>query len=967
MATIKETGISLTIKPFLQYSNVLAEQLDTLVKRSNKIITRTQINKGDLITQTQGITRNIIRALLEAMPFVMNGLDERLKNELVKKGLDAVSEGVNKNTFVHILNREVLDKLGASKAKTVDLSFSHILAMHTGNILHTPVKNFQLHLRFKALSPVLANHLAILGERSVKNDGKPYILSYARLRNSLLSFHEMLPTIFTKLPVDVADRLFNQGLNCLNSNDDYNLIEYLGVHESANTTNLKIRFDVALTNIKTMHLNRECYPFSHIELKHQKVDISRAMILSFSEFSDLKNLIQSVYPKLEGDGHGISNPAIDTIHKSVNNIIELLQNDLKGVGNKIPLKNRLVNYSALVKGYIKKRSTPPYAFNHLLKLISPSVYGDYKSIRLYGKKRFQDYLLSISEEFTQQYSEYLHIKEESYLTKLNQKKSFAKHLEMYEGDQKISFVISMIKEKGVSGLADNNYLGFITLSEHIEFLGDVKPPYTNHALYTAIDLYNFINKTNFRLYHILPHTLIFENENDGTISALSFSFIAKLYPLVFEDLNKYVEVSKIRIDGAAIQQVTLKSQMAKVLTIFKKYHETLNSTDVELLNKKGMKAFGCNSAELLDHIRQLIQIDYKASKLTPSYATQLQASLNQIVLFFDVPKSNRYLVSSSKTERLANRNNRNDMYSFQQVVEIAYAIESSLKRKNLTNLQRLCLYAARIFVKTGWNLTPTLELDYDDLVYFDVPFQGNKTAAVRLFKRRANYQTNWPKFAVTEQNPSMDASSALSEFETGKVTTAVISNIEAIREMTNGLAELHVSPNLRRRIFAYPCGANVRILSVRSFTQCINRLLKKEGFIESFSVGKIRKKGMNYTYRKVAKNFEIYQQAGMHTPQAFYEYYLKMDGEEVQATLTEATRVMGDFLIRGDTEKVIFVDKAPEESKQTPSGRCVQTHDSNVVTDFRKQNRSFFEDNDEITGCADFGACLFCYHFRCIM
>lgn len=964
MSQLQNNKMATVPKRFAEYSLALAEQLDVLWKRSMHILTRDQITRDDQVTLTKSSMRRSALSFLKAMPYLEEGLDRHLSRQWVEKGLNAILSETDREQFEWVMNREVTEHLSASEAASVDVGFSNILAMHTENPEYKP-RTHEQHLKFKAISPVLARQVADLNERSQFQDGKPHTLSPKRLRRSLLSLVEMLPVIMRKLPNRVADRLFKQGFDCLKNSDDCNLIEYFGVHESMENTELETRFDDALTNIRSMYFDRDLFPFSHIKLTHQSIDISRAMTLTYGEFFDIKSLFEYVGTLHEKDGNKTTDSVVDNLNSSLNHVQNLLENDLRDLDLHLPIKDRLIRHQALVKNYIERLPNKPRRLILSLKRIAPEVYGKHRSLPLPRAEDFFNYLQSISRSFAEQYKKYLEESEEPTYAQVYFQKSLGKYLFVHRQDKDVTKVISLLREHGIGGLADNGGLGFSLLRQHIQENTSLEQTPNNAPLNSALGIYNCINGSNDRIGQFSESSILFENENDGTSHSIDFGFLAKHYPQVFKDFSQYIEINKIRTDGGAIQQITVKSHVSHAFAVFRKYHDTLNPEDIESLSKQGLSALGNDSCQLLRHFRQQIQKDAKASKLKAPYAIGMQTSLNQLASFFGVPKSKAHKVTNSKEKRLAKRKSDKDLYTLQQVVQIAYVIEKLLKQNDLTDLQKLCLHAARIFIKTGWNLTPTLELDEDDLVYFNVPFQGNKTAAVRLFKRRANYQTKWSHFAPEEKTSDKSGSYALNEFETGRVTAGVISNLEDIRDMTSGIASKHSSPKLRRRIFAYYDRTEPKILTSQGFTSVITRLLKKEGVEESFSVTRIRKTGMNTIYRSVAKNFEKYRKAGMHTPQAFFEHYLKMNDLEVEETLSKATGVMGDFFIRGLDDDVIFVEKAPKNSKQTPSGRCVQEPDSDVVIDFRKRNRRFL-DEDEITACADFGSCLICKFFRCI-
>jgi hypothetical protein len=408
------------------------------------------------------------------------------------------------------------------------------------------------------------------------------------------------------------------------------------------------------------------------------------------------------------------------------------------------------------------------------------------------------------------------------------------------------------------------------------------------------------------------------------------------------------------------QSITIQNSVSSFINVFTKYHSTLSEADIENLKVNGVRALKNSENALLKHLRQSIQLDAKTNELSVETGKSLQDSIDKQLDFFGLERIKSYKLKGGKNKKLKARRSKDKFYSFEAVVKIAFTIERCFKLDNLSPVQLLCLHAARIIIKTGWNLTPMLELDNDDIFYFDTGLQGNRTPAVRLLKRRSNYNTQWYDF-----KDEIDAETVLNEVETGKKVTAVVRDIETIRDLTSGISSHHDSERLRKRIFAYCDHGKVQILSAQTFSSMINRLLSNNECKVKFSAQKIRKKGLNHTYRSVSKHFKKYQKAGQHSAEVFYEYYLKTDNKEVTKNLSNATSVMSDYFVRDVTDKVTFVQYPPEESKKTPNGPCVQPKDANVIAIFKAKNRNLLSD-DEATSCADFAACLFCEFYRCV-
>jgi hypothetical protein len=950
---------------FAQYSETLAYQINEMWWRSSSILLTTDKPIDRETDLTKSIMRKSTTAILKVMPYLLNGLDEPFRSEFIETGLQSLDILTLRDKFELAFNKQATLHFDSKVAATADIGLSNLLAMYFTDPDLKP-RPHELHLKFKAFSPVLARQIADLNERANFEDGKSFTLLNTTLRKSILSLSQIIPFLLSNLPEDTIKKIELHGLDSLDDQSIANLVEYTGMNEIFRSKlNLETKFDDALTNLRSMHFNVECTPFSHLKFKDSIIDISRAMQLSYTEFCDVKKLLSECAEIFAKDENKSTQTSIDNLNKSLNCILKLLNGELSSCSEEMTIKEKITSQSALVIKITNKMKSDKSAFMVFLKNIAPEHFGEQRIIQLNTDEKFDEFTANISKTFKEEYKAYLSEYNNYSAVELWARKSLAKYLYAHYEDPKLKKVLMLLQDHGINGLALEYGKGFNILNEHLENTAESDNSAGKWQLTAALEIYNFTNKTSIRLNQLSPFIVTFENENNDRLHSISLYEIATDYPRVFEDLKIYIDKNKTKTDEGSVQQITLSSKVNIFKRLFLKYHNSLNESEISTLKSEGMQAFAKNNKKLLEHFRQLILNDSKNKIIKSSTAIQQQNALNSIVDFFGIDKSEAYRVKANKDQKLARRRNQKSMYTFEQVVNIAYAIEKLLTQTDLTNLQHLCLHAARIFIKTGWNLTPVLELDRDDLTYFGVSLQGNRTAAVRMFKRRANYKTHWPTFGETAQIEKIDADTLDREYVTGKITSAVMQDLEFISNHTRKTSEQHKKTQFRDKIFTYSLGKKVSVLNGLSFTKCINELLKKAGLDITFSVTRLRKKGMNYTYRKVAKNFEKYKHAGLHTPAAFYQYYLKMESGESEQSISAATAVMADFYIHDNAEKIIFVQKVDDSTRQTPTGRCNQTADSDVVKQFKVKNRKFL-DEKEITGCADFGACLFCEHFRCI-
>lgn len=973
---------------FMQHSNLLASQIDELDKRSFGVFKKEDVPDHDPTVLIRSKLRHSIILLQDGIDPWLNCMPVKHKKNIVTKGFSVFSNKNIRDEYEHYLVKAVRLKYSNNKAVGAYTALSHLLSMFFKDKSYLSDES-ETSIRFKAFSPKLSNNVSALMNRSKYQCNDPSTLKMMRLRRSLSVFEDLLGIVFGELSNDIENQFLTKGLEFLRDPEQSAVVEYIGVNAELNRSGNEgnhigytCKFDEALNNIRSMFFKCDFVPFSRITfIDGTTSDISRLMSLSLRRFTEVKELAQKVVSVNEKRGLYSDKKILkSSVNKLINYVMELLEAGVlpSSQNDAIEFNSLLSQNKDAVLNFTKNRTSPPHELNSALKIWLPEIYGERRVVHLRTEKDLFDFLTSISAKFSDEYRQCLNeLRIDDYETPANRIyfiKSFVKFL--FTNKDKLKNIMGMLRD-GVAGLYSNKAEGFLLLDKYIVENDLDRMPFSS-----ALQLYNHVTNSNITFYQILPYTASFKNPNNGRTTTVNLSFLANNYRKLYDNLIHYIDVQEIRRDGGKRQSVTISSVVSSFISVFTKYHSTLSETDIENLKVNGVSALKNAENALLRHIRQSIQVDTKTNKLSVESGMILQNAIDKLLDFFGLDRIKSYKVKGGKNKQLKARRNKKKFYSFEQVVKIAYTIERCFKLDGLSSIQLLSLHAARLIIKTGWNLTPTLELDNDDIFYFDTALQGSRTPAVRLLKRRARYKTQWYDFKdeigtgtpleesetdkeVTIIKAEIDAKTALNEVETGKKVTAVIRDIETIRDLTSGIAENHESESLRKRIFAYRTQGRVQTLSAQSFTSSINRLLSNDGCKVRFSAKKIRTKGLNHTYRKVAQHFKKYQKAGQHSAQVFYESYLQTDNQEVTENLSNATSVMSDYFVRGVTDKVTFVESPPEESKKTPNGPCVQPKGADVIAIFKVKNRNLLSD-DEATSCADFAACLFCEFYRCV-
>lgn len=381
------------------------------------------------------------------------------------------------------------------------------------------------------------------------------------------------------------------------------------------------------------------------------------------------------------------------------------------------------------------------------------------------------------------------------------------------------------------------------------------------------------------------------------------------------------------------------------------------------LAENGFIAFNMDKNSIYKDIRYRILQKYKDSEFEGSSATMYQSALDYFIDLNDLERVQSYPVLRGKRDKHKEQITKTDFYTTDEVIELAYYIELGLADKTISQYEKLLFTAGRMFIKSGWNLTPTFELCIDDLMMLDAPISGKSCHAIRLFKRRANYQTQWYKFDI--EADSLDDEGVI----IGKEVTNIVKDFEKIRDSISYeiRKELPDDHPFKKRLMLYKSDDKTWGLGLDCIPK-LQALLDNLGCKVPFVQGRIRKGGLNYIYKKVSKNFREYVKAGHHSLPVFLESYLRLDVNTSEDKISSAVTIMGDYFHgRKLAENVIILTDKPSGSRQTPNGSCMSKGNDDAAKAYNKQHKRLHRDNDtETEQCADFNACLWCPYFRLV-
>ena len=834
-------------------------------------------------------------------------------------------------------------------------------------------KSNRIPARFKPHSIVLAEQLDVLFNRAYDKENNisaddDTAISMSRLRNACVSLQHILPLALNKVSADTATSIQTSGLNALSDFEIWQELEYFCINEinDVKLPSYATRIEEALENIAKFHFydNAINAPFRLVN-GATSIDITKLFELEFHQVKETRKLLKKyldylVLPELSLKDSSIG----DNILKTATAIINLCLHDtFKNTERvKLPLLATLQDRE-FVSSFICNHN-----FRTFLKFILPDVWGKARVNQFKTEAEVIGYAQSISSKFGNEVDAFLKNQiasaSEANTTRVRSSTlSFPRWLN--SAGSVASPIIKLLSERGIQGFAENGLQGFKYLYKHYQEETQNNQQFLL-LLNAALDLYHFVTGEKIAKESLLPYSLGYYLKESDTTEWQKHEWVYDNAYKFYQNLVEYHKVFTKRIDGESIGIVTLKGYIGSMARALKENASSLTDEQMKLIANHGVHAFVENNCEILKAIREAIQLKSKQGDLSVFVGNQYQSAIDKLLSFYGLDTIKSFPVNTELTaqhqEQLSQ--NQDKLYSYREVVELAYYIEKGLSETLLTIKDKVTLYAAKVILKTGWNSTPTLELDTDDLFFFNTPLHSSKTPALRLFKRRANYQTQWHKFEIKAED--LEKEGVLY----GDVVEPVIFDIKAATKLTS-IYRPSIE-NLSKRIFVFPKvnsigEVKIQLLTASRFKTTIDRILTELGCDIVFNSQKIRKSGLNYIYRKVAKEFKWYQKAGKHSYETFLRHYLMQDNKDVAMTINRATKTMADYFVRDVTDKVIILQTPPEDGKKVPNGTCINSKDKSAVVAFESQNRKLLDQRDTNEhACADFNACLWCPFYRCV-
>ena len=835
-------------------------------------------------------------------------------------------------------------------------------------------KSNRIPARFTPYSAPLAKQLEVLFNRAYDKETNistvdDTAISMSRLRNSCVSLQHILPLSLNRVCADTATAIKTKGFNALLDFNVWQEFEYFCVEESKNVKlpSNATRIEEALENLANFHLekNKINAPF-RLANESISIDIIKLHEFEFHRLKEVRELLQKyldylVLPEL--------NIKVGTIRDNILNtssaIFSLCQQvSFKGSERaKLPLVATL-NDEAFVSPFVINHN-----FRTFLKFLLPDVWGKARGNNLRTEADVFEFARRISPIFGEEVDSFLknQLANTSESNKIRVRSTTLSFPRWLHSTGNVAYpIVELLSKYGISGLVANDHQGFKFLYKLYQEESTQNKQQFLQVLNAALDLNQFITDEKIVKDSLFPYSLGYYFKESDTTEWQKLKWVYDNANKFYQNLVEYHDVFTKRVDGESIGIITLKNCIGNMASALKATASSLTDRQIKLIASNGIHAFVENNFEILKVVRESIQLKSKQDALSIVIAKQYQSVIDKLLNFYGLDIINSFPVSTELRSKHQNQlsQNQDKLYSYREVVELAYFIEKGLSNTLLAIKDKVVLYAAKVILKAGWNLTPTLELDTNDLFFLNTPLHASKSPAIRLFKRRADYQTQWYKFEIKADELEKEG------ILVGDRVAPVVFDIKSAIKLTTPYQPS--IDDLAKRVFVYPetnniGNAEIRVLTASRFKTAIDRILADLGCDIAFNSQKIRKTGLNYIYRKVSKEFKWYKKAGKHSYETFLRHYLMQDDKDVAKTINRATKTMADYFVRDVTENVIILMAPPDDGKKVPNGVCTNSREKSAVQAFESQNRKILDQRGaKEQACADFNACLWCVFYRCV-
>ncbi|TFH89482.1 hypothetical protein [Vibrio ouci] len=433
-----------------------------------------------------------------------------------------------------------------------------------------------------------------------------------------------------------------------------------------------------------------------------------------------------------------------------------------------------------------------------------------------------------------------------------------------------------------------------------------------------------------------------------------FTSVKAISECMYDDFVHFLNDRKEDIEQKNYSMVSVYHNYQQVKSLLNKYKATFTQTHLDILRHHGIKGFEVSDGVVQKHLLAELQSSVNYDLFNRLTARTYRSSFAWLMREFDIPFNDVYPIKQTKTAKHNQRLNTDDFYTESQCRELAFYIEMLLRDGNTSLYHKVLLNFGKVILKTGWNISPLLNLECNDIVELESPITNKTEYAVVLQKARAGYRNDTYSFDK-------------SDLKAGTLKSAITDLLSVRDELTKELREQTQHTNF---VFIYPRNGDVLKLEYSSVKH-LSTVLKNAGCRIPFVAQKIRKGGVNHIYRKVQKNIKQYTDTVKHSFDVFESSYLVIDPDQSRYSLNQATKVMSDYFTGKEisSEIHIITDVSASQHQVVPTGTCTAKANSDEANRYDKEHRKLHQANGDTDSklCADFLSCIWCKYFRVVV
>lgn len=496
--------------------------------------------------------------------------------------------------------------------------------------------------------------------------------------------------------------------------------------------------------------------------------------------------------------------------------------------------------------------------------------------------------------------------------------------------QKDNYFKKLFMKVGLDALATNDYRP----------LKDIFRYYKQYEATSVTNLYEHYSGVTVNQRILFQDILCFENEKTGKVRTLDISCISEICSKLRKDIVCIHEEETELLGQKNYGSETLHARFSKLVKAFSTY---CNRGAIKGL---GLSLLSANEGNIQLDILSRIQADVLAKSVSRRTAEGYLSAIRWLCGITGQKFINAYRVTSNRHAVHALRMKSSDIYTVDEVRELAFHIEKGILKNDWPLQDKLAMYFARIQIKTCWNTSSIAKIECSDIQKIDIP-TSNRPITMLVQKPRKSYQTDHFNFDY-------------------KSSRSAIHDLLTVRDtLTSSTRSKYAGHDNSRFLFIYEELGHLKTIDYKGIVARIATILIGLGCSIKYNSVKLRKTGSNEVYRQLSKDFRRYKDVFKHTYPTFLKNYQRVSEASSKATLSDATKIMEQYFSGKELSTEIKIVTEYEHGTQlTPVGGCNAERGSKEAQIYAKQNRIL--GSNEIDRCGDFMACIWCKHYRVV-